>query len=83
MIKKYYNAYQGFDILNLDKLAYGGLILGSSQFSILPKLPQKMVLDSKVVKIDSKIIISSLKSKSLTHSVELLFASVVSAVLLL
>jgi hypothetical protein len=28
-----------------------------SQFSILPQLPPKILLDSKVVKIDSKIII--------------------------
>jgi len=39
------------------KIAYGGLVLGSSQLSLLPKLPQKMTLASKVVKIDSKIII--------------------------
>jgi hypothetical protein len=31
-------------------------ILSSSQFSILPQLPQKMKLASKVIKIDSKII---------------------------
>jgi len=44
---------------DLDKLkfAHGGLILGSSQLSLLFKLPLKMMLDLKVVKIDSKIII--------------------------
>jgi len=36
----------------------GGSILGSSQFSILPQLPPKILLDSKVVKINPKIIIS-------------------------
>ena len=35
----------------------GGSVLGSGQFSILPQLHQKILLDSKVVKIDSKIII--------------------------
>jgi len=39
------------------KFPNGGLVLGSSQFSILPQLPLKIVLDLKVVKINSKIII--------------------------
>jgi hypothetical protein len=39
------------------KSANGGSILSSSQFSILPQLPQKIKLASKVVKDDSKIII--------------------------
>ncbi len=39
------------------KSANGGSILSSSQFMILPQLPQKMKLASKVVKVDSKIII--------------------------
>jgi hypothetical protein len=34
------------------KFAYVGLILGLSQFSLLPQLPLKMVLDLKVVKIE-------------------------------
>ncbi len=34
------------------------MILISSQFLILPQLPQKIKLASKVVKVDSKIIIS-------------------------
>jgi hypothetical protein len=34
------------------------LVLGSSQFSILPQLPPKILLDLKVVKINHKIIIS-------------------------
>ncbi len=52
------------------KFPYGGLILGSSRFSILPQLPLKILLDSKVVKIDPKIVISLHKSKSVTHSVD-------------
>ncbi len=43
------------DKLNMVKFCYGGLVLGLSQFSILPL---KMMLDSKVVKRDSKITIS-------------------------
>jgi len=35
----------------------GGLVLGSSQFSVLPQLPSKILLDSKVVKMDPKVII--------------------------
>jgi len=35
----------------------GSSILGSSQFSKLPPLPSKMLLNSKEVKIDPKIII--------------------------
>jgi hypothetical protein len=40
------------------KFPHGGSVLGSSQFSILLQLPPKTLLDSKVVKIDPKIIIS-------------------------
>jgi len=47
------------------KFAYGGLILSLRVFSQLPQLPWKTKLDSKVVKIDSKIIISVLESKSM------------------
>jgi hypothetical protein len=43
--------------LEQAKLTYGDSILSSRQFSILSQLPQKMKLASKVVKIDSKIII--------------------------
>ena len=46
------------DKFNLVKICNGGLVLGSSQFSLLPKLPQKMMLASKVVTIESKIVIS-------------------------
>jgi len=44
-----YKAFHGF---GQAKFAYGSSILGRSQFSLLPQLPQK------VVKISSKIIIS-------------------------
>jgi hypothetical protein len=40
------------------KFAYGGSFLSLSQFLLLPQLPQKMELASKVVNVDSKIIIS-------------------------
>ncbi len=51
-----YSVFQGF---SKAKFAYGDSILRSSQFLILPQLPQKMKLTSKVVKID-KIIITLL-----------------------
>jgi hypothetical protein len=53
-----YSVFQGF---SKAKFANGGSILSSSQFSILPQIAQKMTLASKVVKIDSKIIILLLK----------------------
>jgi len=40
------------------KCSDGGLVLGSSQFSIMPQLPPKIVLDSKGVKFYKKINIS-------------------------
>jgi len=39
------------------KFPNGGLVSDSSQISILPQLPPKILLDSRVVKIDQKIII--------------------------
>ncbi len=53
-----YSVFQGF---SKAKFAYGGSIFSSSQFLILPQLPQKMKLTSKVVKIDPEIIVSLLK----------------------
>ncbi len=53
-----YSVFQGF---SKAKSANGGSILTSSQFLILPQLPQKIKLASKVVKADSKIIILLLK----------------------
>ncbi len=55
MNQLYYSVFQGF---SKAKSANGGSILSLSQFLILPQLPQKMKLASKVVKNDSKIIIS-------------------------
>ncbi len=50
--------YSVFHRFREAKFANGGSILSSSQFLMLPQLPQKMKLVSKVVKIDPKIIIS-------------------------
>jgi len=50
--------------------AYCGSILGSSQLTLLPQLRLKMMLNLKVVKINSKIIILLHLSKFVTHSVE-------------
>jgi len=54
----FYRVFHGF---GQAKFAYGGSILGSSQFTLLPQLPLKTMLSVKVVKIDSKI------SNSLPH----------------
>ncbi len=40
------------------KFAYGSSMLDSSQFTTLSKLALKITIDLKVVKIDTKIIIS-------------------------
>ncbi len=42
------------DLGKLAKFPDSGSVLGSSQFSILPQLPPKILLNSKVVKIDPK-----------------------------
>ncbi len=44
-------------LLNL-LMVHGGSIYGSSQLRRLPQLPKKVMPDLKVVKIDSKMIIS-------------------------
>ncbi len=54
---KLYNVFHQF---KQAKIAYGGSILSSSQFLLLPQLPLNMTLDIKVVKIGEKIIISLL-----------------------
>jgi len=51
----FYRAFHGF---GQAKFPDGGSVLGSSQFSKLHQLSPKILLDSKVVKIDPKIIIS-------------------------
>jgi hypothetical protein len=55
--------YSVFHQIGQAKFADVGSILSSSQFLLLSQLPQKMELASKVVKIDSKIIILQLWSK--------------------
>jgi len=57
-ISKTISAHRAFHIFEQAKFPDDGSILGSSQFSMLPQLPLKMLLNSKVVKIDPKIIIS-------------------------
>jgi len=56
-------------------------VLGLSQFSLMPQLPQKMTLNLKVVKFDSKIIISFFKSKSGIHFLDVDVVVVVVVVL--
>jgi len=51
------NLYRAFHGFGQAKYPDGGLFLGSSQFTILLQLPPKIMLDSKVAKIDPKIII--------------------------
>jgi hypothetical protein len=46
--------YSVFHQYRQAKFDNGGLILSSSQFLLLPQLPQKMKLASKVVKMHSK-----------------------------
>jgi len=50
-----YRAFHGF---GEAKFAYSGSSLGSTQFTLLRKLPLKMILNLKVVKIESRKIIS-------------------------
>jgi hypothetical protein len=54
------------------KYSLGGLILSLSQFLLLPQWSLKMMLIIKVVKIDSKIIISLPQSKSAKQTVHLI-----------
>ncbi len=49
------------------KFPYGGSILSTSQFKQLHQQPLKTMLDLKVVKMDSKIIILLYKTKSMAH----------------
>jgi len=46
----FYRAFHGFE---QAKFAYGGSILGSSQFPLLSQMPLKTMLDLKVVKINN------------------------------
>ncbi len=56
----YAECFTYFDkFLNRVKYAYAGLVSGLNQFSLVPQLPQKIVIHlKKKVKCDSKIIIS-------------------------
>jgi len=40
------------------EIAYGGSILGLSQITLMPQLPLETILDLKVIKMGTKIIIS-------------------------
>ncbi len=55
VVHKYYSVFHRF---GQAKCAHSGSFLSASQFLLLPQLPQKMKLASKVVKTDLKIIIS-------------------------
>jgi len=59
------------DKLNLAKLAYNGKVLDLSRFSLMPWLPLIMMFALKVVKIDSRIIITLL----VIHSLDQRFAT--------
>jgi len=47
----YYRAFHGF---GKAKFPDGGLVLGSSHFTIMPRQPPEIMLVLKVVKIDLK-----------------------------
>jgi len=64
------HTYRAFHRFGQDKFPDGVLVLGLSQFSILLQLPPKILLNSKVVKIDQKISIMLRKSKSARHSID-------------
>jgi hypothetical protein len=46
--------YRALHRFEQAKFPDGGSVLGSSQFSVLPQLPPKMMLSLKEVKIESK-----------------------------
>jgi hypothetical protein len=52
--------YRVFHRFGQAKFADGGWILGLSQLSLLSELPLNTMLDLRVIKINSKIIISIL-----------------------
>jgi hypothetical protein len=56
-----------FDKLNLVKLGCIRLVFGSSQFFSTAPVASKMMLTTRVVKYDFKIIISLIKYKSVIH----------------
>ncbi len=54
-IETYAMWYKAFHIFGQTKFTDGGLVLASSQISVVPQLPPKIMLSLKEVKIDSKI----------------------------
>ncbi len=66
--KPMFNMFWWWKILN-RLFVFGGLILRSSQFLLLPQQHLKMTLAIKVVKIDPKIIISIPQSKLVKQTV--------------
>ncbi len=52
-----FEKYSVFHRFGQTKFDFGGLILSSRQFLLLPQLPQNLMLDTKTAKIGSKIII--------------------------
>jgi len=48
-------SYRTFHRFGQAEFPDGGTVLGTSQFSVLPQLPPKMMLGLKEVKINSKI----------------------------
>jgi len=70
--------FTDLDKPNMVKISQGGMVLGLNQFLPLPQLPQKMILASKVVESNLKIIISLPLYKSVTHSVYILMSVCIS-----
>jgi len=60
--------YRVFHRFGQVKFPNGGLILGSSQFSVLSQLPPKTMLGLKEAKIDSKISNSKQSNLNLWHT---------------
>jgi hypothetical protein len=71
--------YSVFHRFRQAKFASGGSNLSSSQFLLQPQPPLNMMLIIKVVKIDSKIIISLPWSKSVKHTVGFNFINILHA----
>jgi len=63
----FFQIYKTFHRFGQAKFSDGGWVLGSSQFSTLTRLPPKIMIDSKEVKIDRKVLILLCLSKSVTH----------------
>ncbi len=61
--------HRAFHRFEQAKFAYGGSVLGLSQFTLLPQMPLKMISKLKSILNQLEIIISLHKSKSVTFSV--------------